>query len=149
MLSYRVAEAGAAALGGDNTVPELRVALEARGFSVFVTEQDLTAGEQWATNLAAAIRGAAAVVAVCSPTYGATTWTQREVQMADNLRKPIIPLWHSGEYPPRGVEIFFSGTQRVPRGAAREQREPRERSSTRGLTVTRRHRFSRWCHFLY
>lgn len=42
----------------------------------------------------------------------------RRLQFADNLKKPIVPLWHSGKYPPDKIAIFLGGMQRVPRGNA-------------------------------
>ncbi|KAG2487778.1 hypothetical protein HYH03_013622 [Edaphochlamys debaryana] len=42
--------------------------------------------------------------------------TFREFQLADFKKKPILPVWHSGQYPPAALEIFLSGLQRVPQG---------------------------------
>ena len=36
--------------------------------------------------------------------------------MADNLEKALVPVWHSGKYPPKAVHIFVGGLQRVPAG---------------------------------
>ena len=116
MLSYRVKETGAKHLGGDDTVVQLARALESRGFSVFVGEADLMGGDRWAAEIQKAVKACQAFVVLCSPTYGDTTWTYREIQLADNNRKPIVALWHSGVFPPPEVEIFLGGEQRVPRG---------------------------------
>jgi len=117
MLSYRVPESGAVELGGDGTVVHMQAALEALGFSVFVGENDLHGGELWAAEIQDAVNHCAAMVVICTETYGATTWTLRELQLADNKGKPLIPVWHSGTYPPPAVEIFLSGSQRVPAGS--------------------------------
>ena len=115
-------------------------------FACFLSflQEKLAGGQKWAAEIQQSILNAHAIIVVCTPTYGETTWTYRELQLADNhvsectrrLRggtkeakrlfdrmtcnfrqtKPIIPLWHSGVYPPKAVEIFFSGLQRVPAG---------------------------------
>ena len=51
--------------------------------------------------------------------YGASKWTKRELQYADKLhsergRPVVLPVWHSGPFPPPKASIFFSSTQRVP-----------------------------------
>ncbi len=113
MISYRVSETGE---GGDNSVFALKKALEARGHSVFVGEAAIQGGEEWPETIAAGVRDCAAFVVLCSPTYGDTVWTKRELVMADNLRKPLIPVWHSGAYPPKAAEIYLGGKQRIPGG---------------------------------
>ena len=85
-------------------------------YSVFVAESDLKGGQSWAARIQDAVRRCEALVVLCSPTYGDTQWTFRELQLADNHRKPIVPVWHSGPFPPPSVEIFLSGSQRVPAG---------------------------------
>lgn len=53
---------------------------------------------------------------LCSPSYGATPWTFRVIQLADNEGKKIVAVRHSGTFPPQEVKIFLGGEQRVPRG---------------------------------
>jgi hypothetical protein len=113
MISYRVPETGD---GGDKSVFVLQAALEARGYRVFVGEAAIQGGEEWPRTIAAGVRDCAAFVVMCSPTYGDTVWTERELVMADNLHKPLIPVWHSGAYPPKAVEIYLGGKQRIPGG---------------------------------
>jgi ankyrin repeat protein len=114
MISYRVPESG---LAGDSAVVELKKFLEMRGYTVFVGESSIEGGDEWASTIQAAVVGCKAFVVVCSRTYGdemVSTWTWREFQLADKLKKLILPVWHSGPYPPEAVQIFLSGTQRVP-----------------------------------
>jgi hypothetical protein len=40
----------------------------------------------------------------------------RELDLADNMDKPLLPVWHSGPWPPPAVAIFFAGMQRLPGG---------------------------------
>ena len=120
MLSYRVTETGDPAdtrdstKQGDNFTPKLQKALQARGYSCFVGEKQLEAGDEWATTIARAIKGCRAMLIVSSPTYGETKWTFRELQMADNNQKKLIPIYHSGKFPPNDkVEMFLGGTQYI------------------------------------
>jgi len=94
-------------------VETLAAALRARGFSVFQT-LGLLGGEAWPDAIQAGVRNSRAVVALCSPGYGGTTWTKRELVLADSLGKTLIPVWHSGAYPPAEAEIYLTGTQYLP-----------------------------------
>ena len=113
MISYRVTETGA---GGDGAVFALQGALRARGFSVFVGEGAIQGGEEWPDIIQCGVQRCKAMVVLCSPTYGDTVWTKREFGMADNLRKLLIPVWHSGPYPPAAVAIYLGIKQRIPTG---------------------------------
>ena len=60
------------------------------------------------------MKGCKAMLIVSSPTYGMTKWTFRELQMADNNAKKLIPIYHSGNFPPNDkVEVFLGGTQYI------------------------------------
>ncbi len=113
--SYRVPETGA---GGDRAVFVLQAALERRGFSVFVGEGAIEGGSSWPDTIQRGVDECKAMVVLCSPSYGdiASPWTKRELVLADSLRKPLIPVWHSGPYPPRAVRIYLSEKQRIPCG---------------------------------
>lgn len=120
MLSYRVTETGDAKDAkdhkkkGDNFTPRLQRALQAQGYSCFVGEKQLEGGDEWATTIAHAVKNCKAMLIISSPTYGQTKWTFRELQMADNNQKKLIPIYHSGEFPPNEkVEVFLSGLQYI------------------------------------
>jgi hypothetical protein len=116
MISYRVPETGD---GGDNSVFIIQKALEARGFRVFVGEAAIQGGSSWATTIQKGVEDCKAFVILCSPTYGDpvdSPWTKRELELADGLKKPLIPVWHSGVFPPHAVSISLQGTQRIPGG---------------------------------
>jgi hypothetical protein len=116
MLSYRVPETGD---GGDRSVFALQMALQARGFSVFVGESAIEGGSNWPATIQKGVEDCKAFVVLCSPTYGdeaASPWTQMELVLAHNMKKPLLPVWHSGPYPPPAVKIYFSGKQRIPTG---------------------------------
>uniref|UniRef100_A0A7S0SH84 TIR domain-containing protein n=1 Tax=Mantoniella antarctica TaxID=81844 RepID=A0A7S0SH84_9CHLO len=116
MISYRVPETGATELGGDGTVVRLADSLRAMGIGCFVGESALQPGQKWALNIQEAVKECKVFVVLCSPSYGDTPWTYREIQLADNNKKPLLAVWHSGTYPPPKVEIWLGGEQRLPRG---------------------------------
>ena len=119
MSSYRVPETGAR---GDNSVFALKDALERRGFSVFVGESTIEGGSSWPVTIQRGVEQCSALVVLCSPTYGdplpngRESWTMREIVHADNLSKPLLPVWHSGPYPPNSVAIYLGSRQRIPTG---------------------------------
>ena len=112
-ISYRVPESGSK---GDNSVFALEAALRSRGYTVFVAESQIQGNADWSETIINGVKECHAFVVLCSSTYGDLTWTRRELIMADNLRKPLLPVWHSGPYPPAGVELFLAGMQRIPAG---------------------------------
>ncbi|KAL6756858.1 TIR domain-containing protein [Haematococcus lacustris] len=112
-LSYRVPETGRK---GDRTVLKLKSALEAQGYSVFVDESDIEGGASWVQAIDMAITDCQVFIPVCSETYGDTKWTVRELHAADEAKKKILPLWHSGNYPPKEVKLYLNNLQRLPRG---------------------------------
>ena len=116
MISYRVPETGD---GGDKSVFALQAALQKRGYRVFVGEAAIEGGASWPTTIQKGVEDCKAFVILCSPSYGdeaVSPWTKRELVLADNLRKPLIPVWHSGPYPPRQVAIYLGEKQRIPNG---------------------------------
>ncbi|KAJ9512020.1 hypothetical protein QJQ45_004576 [Haematococcus lacustris] len=115
-LSYRVPETGRREQGGDCTVLKLKSALEAYGYSVFVGESDIEGGASWVQTIQVAITDCQVFIPICSKTYGDTKWTLRELHEADEANKEILPLWHSGDYPPKKVSLYLRSVQRLPRG---------------------------------
>jgi hypothetical protein len=116
IISYRVPETGD---GGDRSVFALKDALEARGYSVFVGEAAIEGGASWPATIQRGVSGCKAFVVLCSPTYGdaeVSPWTERELVLADNYKKPLFPVWHSGRYPPPAVAIYLAKLQRIPGG---------------------------------
>ncbi|GFH07132.1 TIR domain-containing protein, partial [Haematococcus lacustris] len=110
-LSYRVPETGRK---GDRTVLKLKSALESHGYSVFVDE---SGGASWVQTIQVAITDCQVFIPVCSKTYGDTKWTLRELHAADEANKEILPIWHSGDYPPKPVSMYLGNLQRLPRGS--------------------------------
>ncbi|GLI71733.1 hypothetical protein VaNZ11_017037, partial [Volvox africanus] len=101
--------------GGDGwVVLELRDTLQQLGYSVLLlgTEQDNNVGPEgsrWSIDVVKAIVSCEVVIVVCSPGYGETKWTLRELDLADRCHRKIVPLWLSGSYPPPAVEAYVGG----------------------------------------
>lgn len=116
VLSYRVPDTGhTGEPRGDGTARKLKDMLTSRGFRTFLGEQDLEPATLWPEELQEALDDAAALVVLCSRTYDQSKWAKRELYYADSLDKVLVPVWHSGNYPPgRGVGVIISAAQRVP-----------------------------------
>ncbi|PNH03306.1 Ankyrin-3 [Tetrabaena socialis] len=105
-LSYHVQDTGAERLGGDGTAARIQLHLQAQGYTVSASEAAREGLE--------AVPGCQVFVALCSPHYGSTELTSRECQLAGSRGKAILPLWHSGPYPPPPLQAVLSGLQRLP-----------------------------------
>lgn len=55
--------------------------------------------------------------------------------MADARNRQIVPIWHSGAYPPDGVEIYLGGKQRVSSGVNSDVRKLKMADVVRELMV--------------
>jgi molecular chaperone DnaK len=75
----------------------LRLAKWLRGANVDVWfDNEIYHGDPWSRRIREAIAQASAVIAVMSAAAEASTWVERELIHAENLRKPILPLLLSG-----------------------------------------------------
>lgn len=117
LISYRVSDTGQPL--GDGTALELKRALEVLGFKAFVAELDIRGGQAWANVIGQTIEKCRAVVAFCSKGYGERKWTARELIKADNLNKVLVPVLHSGQFPPQepGMSLILGSLQRIPIGS--------------------------------
>jgi hypothetical protein len=78
-------------------VAELADFLRTRDIPVWVDDTLAAGDSHWVKRLELAIRGAAAVVLVMSPHADDSPWVDREIDLAQELRKPIVPLRLSGQ----------------------------------------------------
>ena len=62
-----------------------------------------------------AILGCKAFVPLCSDSYGDSKYTKLEFNFAFNESKPMIPIYHSGSYPPKALAMKFSNMNYVPK----------------------------------
>ncbi|KAG1676232.1 hypothetical protein FOA52_006449 [Chlamydomonas sp. UWO 241] len=112
-LSYRKADCSDVG-GGDGTAPRLKVMLEGDGWSVFMDQSGLEVGDRWEDILTEKVDACTAFVAVISSTYEESHWCRAELEIAHNQGKLIIPLWHSGSYPPSKLRMRLNGIQSMP-----------------------------------
>ncbi|KAG2494675.1 hypothetical protein HYH03_007191 [Edaphochlamys debaryana] len=69
----------------------------------------------WTSEIQDLIAGCEVFIPLCSAEYGKSDHTYRELQHADFCRRSLLSVWHSGPYPPKGLEHFLPDTcQRVP-----------------------------------
>ncbi|PNH11158.1 Serine/threonine-protein kinase TNNI3K [Tetrabaena socialis] len=73
VLSYRVPETGAVELGGNGMVLRMQERLQHAGYSVFVGEASLQAGDSWDDMIQGAVERCSVFVALCSPTCAMST----------------------------------------------------------------------------
>ncbi|KAG2452708.1 hypothetical protein HYH02_002940 [Chlamydomonas schloesseri] len=103
--------------GGDGSLARVHAYLSGGLYNVVLAE-DVEYGPDWAGTIQRAVANCSAFIAVVSPSYGSTRWSQRQFALADSKSKPIVCLWHSGAWPPPALEIYLAGgdhvTTRVP-----------------------------------
>ncbi|MFN8374259.1 MAG: SUMF1/EgtB/PvdO family nonheme iron enzyme [Anaerolineae bacterium] len=66
------------------------------GFDVWIDDR-IDYGEDWWRAIVRAIKSCTAFVVLMSPDSGESRWVQREVTLADELRKPTFPLLLEGD----------------------------------------------------
>jgi TIR domain-containing protein len=70
--------------------------LQAQGVPVWFDDSLHAGTSQWVKTIETAIEGSIAVVAVMSGESDGSVWVDRELDLAQELRKPIVPLLLSG-----------------------------------------------------
>jgi hypothetical protein len=75
----------------------LRVLLEAEGFTVWVDEQGLTPSSRWWKMIEQNIEDCAALIVIMSVNSAESDWVEREILLAEKLKRPLFPLLLSGE----------------------------------------------------
>ncbi|MBZ0284626.1 MAG: toll/interleukin-1 receptor domain-containing protein [Anaerolineae bacterium] len=75
----------------------LRALLEAEGFTIWVDEARLTPSSHWWKSIEANIEGCSAFVVVMTPESEDSDWVEREILLAEKLKRPIFPVLLRGE----------------------------------------------------
>ncbi|MBL8164319.1 MAG: toll/interleukin-1 receptor domain-containing protein [Anaerolineae bacterium] len=75
----------------------LRVLLEAEGFAVWVDEQGLTPSSRWWKMIEQNIEDCAALIVIMSVNSAESDWVEREILLAEKLKRPLFPVLLSGE----------------------------------------------------
>jgi formylglycine-generating enzyme required for sulfatase activity len=103
-LSYSRADQG--------YVRELVADMQAHGFAIWFDDQ-VVLGERWWRTIVQAIEGCTAVVVVMSPEAAESTWVEREILLAQQEGKAILPLLLRG----KGLPILINQQYVDVRGA--------------------------------
>jgi len=111
-LSYVVSETGE---DGDSSVQRITKLLSTFRIEAYVAEDKLKGGADFPEEIGKSIKSCDVFIAVLSPSYGTRKWCKRELNMADQYEKVIIPILHSGPYPPKeeGLHLTISQLQFV------------------------------------
>ncbi|CAL1277303.1 unnamed protein product [Larinioides sclopetarius] len=82
--------------------------------SVFLDIDDIPPGQDWQDVINNALNNCTAFVALVTPRYGETKWTNREAKLADDKEKHIIPISFLDKWPPDQLAIQFLSLQYIP-----------------------------------
>ena len=115
MISYRKDDC-AARPRGDGSAPRWKAALEQQGWQVFLDQAEIEAGDFWEETIIAAVKGCDVMLALISTGYAESRWCKEELKLASDRGKHIIPIFHSGVYPPEALVLRLGSVQSVPSG---------------------------------
>ena len=121
-LSYCVCDTGNKR-GGDGIAHRVKAALQSAGLSVFMDDA-LQGGDDWGTVINKNLRSARTMVPLCSTHFArlrppglpmaGISWTLNEVSSFLKLKPhKLVPLLHSGEWPPEELHIECSRIEEV------------------------------------
>ncbi|OWA51494.1 hypothetical protein BV898_15974 [Hypsibius exemplaris] len=91
----------------------LKAELELHGCSVFLDFENIAAGMDWQDILNNAVKTCEVFVPIVTDSYGETLWTNREVKLADVMKKVVVPVSLIDSWPPSCLAIQFCTTQHV------------------------------------
>src|SRR4029078_10094636 len=94
-------------------VRQLTAALEADGHDVWVDTQDIVGSEQWRASIVAAVQRADAVLLVVSPRSMASPNVEREVTVAAEESRRIVPLVLEPAEMTGSILFELAGTQQI------------------------------------
>ena len=105
--------------------------LEARGHDAWVDTEDIRGSEPWRASIVAGIRQAEAVVLVISPRSMASANVEREITVAREHHKRVVPAVLEPAPLPQGLEYDLAGVQQV----ALERGDADGSAAPQGLTL--------------
>lgn len=91
----------------------LRADLEAAGHHVWLDRDDIRGGEQWRASIAKGIAAADRVLLLSSPASLQSENVAREISIADDLDKPILPLVLEASEVPAEFQFLLAGVQTI------------------------------------
>ncbi len=87
--------------------------LEQRGYNVWIDRDDIRGGAAWRASISQAMRDCAAVVAVLSTHSAQSENVARELALADQHRRPIVPISIEPCSIPATMEYQLAGLQTI------------------------------------
>src|SRR2546423_10050016 len=87
--------------------------LQAVGVTVWVDESGIDAALRWSQEIVEAIEGCQAFVLMMSPDSGASEHVTREVALAMDYQKPILPLFLEPTTVPAALRYPLAGLQHL------------------------------------
>lgn len=106
VISYARSEA-------DEHARKLKAQLEVLGAQVFLDQDDIVPGDDWQNKLNDAIQNCTIFVPLVTARYGNTTYTNKEVKLADYIGKFVIPVNFMKSWPPNHLAIQFASIQYI------------------------------------
>ncbi|GAU96589.1 hypothetical protein RvY_08017 [Ramazzottius varieornatus] len=91
----------------------LKNELERHGCTVFLDFENIVCGMDWQDVLNKAVKDCEVFVPLVTDSYGETLWTNREVKLADVMKKIVVPVSLIEHWPPSCLAIQFATTQHV------------------------------------
>src|SRR5271166_3092451 len=88
----------------------IRAALEAQGLSCWIAPRDIPPGAEWAAAIMAGIAEARVVVLVHSAASSTSKMVLREVNVAVDSRKPVVPVRIDATAPQDGMQFYLGST---------------------------------------
>lgn len=87
---------------------KLRGTLQSAGIPVWMDETALVPSERWWRQIEANIKSCSAFIIIMSPNSQSSDWVEREILLAEKLKKPIFPILLAGESWSRLANIQFA-----------------------------------------
>lgn len=125
MISYCRSEAKNYALLLKRRLEDLCPSLD-----IFLDLDEIHCGYDWHDSLNRAVLQCDLFVALVTPTYGETLWTSRELKLADQFGKPIVPVNFGQLWPPKCLAIQLATRQFIPWKSSRKPESARDSAPT-------------------
>jgi len=94
-------------------VDELGALLEREGYRVWIDRQKIIAGSQWRPELVKAIRECSIFILMLSPDSVRSRDVAKELTLAEEGKKPIVPVEIGTVEIPPHLQYHLAGTQRI------------------------------------
>jgi len=87
--------------------------LQGEGIDVWIDNAKIRSGENWWQSIVKALSAASAVVVLMTPASRASQWVQREILLADQMKKRVFPVLLEGENWEIFVDIQYADMRKT------------------------------------